>query len=178
MVGLVWIMVGVANAQVDQAYTTAAGGAWSNSSTWSKPAADVPDYPTSGDTVTAWDDTVSVNAAQTFSGGDSPGKHTFVSLSDTLIDGYTLADGDLFGILDADGGLSGTFAGLPEGAAVYTSGVTTLSITYQGLITDSTVAETGGNDVVLIAAIPEPASALLVALGGLLMLRRRPIATD
>jgi len=96
-----------------------------------------------------------------------------------LLDGFTPAEGNLFGILDAVGGLSGTFAGLPEGAAVWNSGLTYLFITYAGLVDDASVALFGGNDVVLYSVvIPEPASVALLLSGAVLALRRRRAAVD
>ncbi len=94
-------------------------------------------------------------------------------LNVTLISGHTLGQGDLYGIVDAVGGLSGLFSNYNEGDLVLANSGVNLFITYQGLITDSSVSVSGGNDVVLFAVIPEPATAVVLALGGLMMISRR-----
>lgn len=94
-----------------------------------------------------------------------------VSLVNDFVPGVDL----LFGILDAAGGLVGTFDNFAEGDTVLTSGMILLKITYQGVVTDSAVALTGGNDVVLYSVfIPEPASFALLLLAAVgIGLRRR-----
>jgi autotransporter-associated beta strand protein len=99
-------------------------------------------------------------------------------LNVALINGFTLtAEGQLFGIVDATGGLSGSFSNLAEGGTVLTSNGYDLKITYTGLITDNSVSQIGGNDVVLYSvAVPEASTALLFGVAGtLLFFRRRSI---
>ncbi|MDT8390748.1 MAG: PEP-CTERM sorting domain-containing protein [Lentisphaeria bacterium] len=94
----------------------------------------------------------------------------------SFIDGFTPSGGDMFGIVDAVGGLGGTFAGLAEGAELWNQDNTSLYITYAGLVDDSSVALTGGNDIVLYAVtIPEPSTMILAGLGlmGVCFRRRR-----
>jgi hypothetical protein len=83
------------------------------------------------------------------------------NLTVQLMDGFTLEAGESFEIFDVAGLLSGSFAGLPEGAAVGTFGGSDLFITYAG---------GDGNDVVLFAAqgptgVPAPGTLALLALG-------------
>ncbi len=73
--------------------------------------------------------------------------------------GFTPAVGDTFTIIDAIGGIVGTFAGLPDGSVGMANGMP-WQITY------------GAGEIVL-TIIPEPASGLLLALAGLAHLRRR-----
>lgn len=90
---------------------------------------------------------------------------------------FTLADSQIFGILDAAGGRTGTFSNYAEGDTVLSGSGYNLVITYQGNVGDSgTPAITGGNDVVLYTvAIPEPGTMALsvVAVAGLWSLRQR-----
>ncbi len=103
------------------------------------------------------------------------GATTLAGSLSVSLDSFSLGDNQLFGILDAVGGLSGSFNGLAENAVVLSNGVYELHITYLGNVTDTSVSLTGGNDVVLFTVIPEPSA--LVALGAgltlLLALRRR-----
>ena len=77
-----------------------------------------------------------------------------------LIDGFMLTAGETFEIIDIAGVLTGTFAGLPEGALVDTEGLLDLQITY---------ACGDGNDIVLTAVIPEPATLALLGLAACAM---------
>ncbi|QEG33639.1 TolB-like translocation protein [Bythopirellula goksoeyrii] len=67
------------------------------------------------------------------------------TLDVTLIDGFTLAAGQQFEILNVGGSLTGTFAGLPEGSLVGNFGGTNLFVSYSG---------GDGNDVTLLTALP------------------------
>jgi hypothetical protein len=86
--------------------------------------------------------------------------------------GYDPLPTDTFTIIDNDGtdAVSGTFAGLPEGATFSVTNPNSgntfpMQITYAG--------GTDGNDVVL-SAVPEPGTAALAAFGAIgLMIRRR-----
>lgn len=94
----------------------------------------------------------------------------------TLTLGFTPTAGDLFFILLNDGAdaIAGTFAGLPDGAT-FTQNGQTLEISYSadwsGAQSGSTF--TGGNDVALIAAVPEPRTTTIVLLGLALLLFAR-----
>ena len=84
-------------------------------------------------------------------------------------DSFDILAGMEFVILDltdSNKALSGTFAGLPEGAAAWTGADNTLFITYMG---------GSGNDVMLFAAVPEPGTIAMLVSGGLclVMLWRR-----
>jgi len=67
----------------------------------------------------------------------------------SLADGFTPSESDLFGIVDIRGTRTGEFLQVPEGAVVLNLQGKKLYITYAGNITDTTVLQTGGNDVVL-----------------------------
>lgn len=96
------------------------------------------------------------------------------ALSVSLINSFTLGSGQLFGIVDILGAASGTFAGLTEGAVVLSNSGYDLRITYAGLVGDSSIAQTGGSDVVLYTTpIPEPATLGAIAGLAVLGLRRR-----
>jgi autotransporter-associated beta strand protein len=97
------------------------------------------------------------------------------NLSVTL--GYQPSPSDLFFILTKDGTtpVSGTFAGLAEGATVslgmFNGSPYTAQISYLG--NSATNSLTGGNDVVLYNAVPTPGALALLGIGGLLAARRR-----
>ena len=85
-------------------------------------------------------------------------------LSLSLVNGFVPAEGMAFTLVsnDAADAVSGTFSGLPNGAAVVASS-SIFTINYAG---------GDGNDVVL-TAIPEPASGALCLAGFVLITRRR-----
>jgi hypothetical protein len=82
----------------------------------------------------------------------------------SLIDGHTLGAGQQYLIGDVDGMLSGQFNGLGEGALV---GV------FSGYQTFISYTAGDGNDIALFTAIPEPSTALVLALVGTLLVSRR-----
>lgn len=82
-----------------------------------------------------------------------------------LLDAFIPTAGDAFEILDVGGTLSGQFAGLAEGALIEFDTGVPLQLTYVG---------GDGNDVVL-TAIPEPASLLLLLLAAPFAAARRRI---
>jgi hypothetical protein len=82
----------------------------------------------------------------------------------SLLDGFQPSWNQQFTILDAAGSLTGQFAGLDEGALVASFGGVDLFISY---------AAGDGNDIALFTTVPEPASAALLAVGGLALLWRR-----
>jgi autotransporter-associated beta strand protein len=86
-----------------------------------------------------------------------------------LIMGFSPTPGQQFTIInnDASDAIGGTFAGLPQGSFIDASGLGNnayFNISYTG---------GSGNDVVLTATIPEPATLTLLTISGLLVLRRR-----
>jgi len=90
--------------------------------------------------------------------------------------GYTPANGDLLGIVDVGGNLTGKFGNYAEGDVVYENGLSKLLITYAGNISGDVVSLTGGNDVVLYAqVIPEPSTVMLLLTGclGLALFARK-----
>ncbi len=78
--------------------------------------------------------------------------------------GFGLQRGQILTIVanDLADPVVGTFSGLSEGANVLVGGVPVFTISYVGGT---------GNDVVLTALIPEPTTAVLLALGGLAFIR-------
>jgi autotransporter-associated beta strand protein len=83
---------------------------------------------------------------------------------------------DLIFILLNDGtdAITGTYTGFAQGATVSNYGGFSWQISYTANNTGvGTGTFTGGNDIALIAVIPEPSVALLGALGALLLFRRR-----
>ncbi|MEZ6095288.1 MAG: hypothetical protein R3C03_13830 [Pirellulaceae bacterium] len=82
----------------------------------------------------------------------------------SLIDGHTLGANQFYMIGDVGGNLLGQFSGLGEGSLVGTFGGRDLFITY---------GAGDGNDIGLFTAVPEPNSAIFVALLGLAVLRQR-----
>ncbi len=89
--------------------------------------------------------------------------------------GYTAANSDLIFILlnDSSDAITGTFAGLAEGASVGSIGGKLFNITYfANGDSMGSPSFTGGNDIALMA-VPEPSTALLGAIGLLALLRRR-----
>lgn len=98
------------------------------------------------------------------------------SLTGTLLSGFTANPGDLFFIILNQGTnpVQGTFAGNPSTVTFIGGGQTvTFDVGYNGNSTNNTFI--GGNDVVLMVAIPEPGgSALcLVSLSFLVICRHR-----
>jgi MYXO-CTERM domain-containing protein len=91
-----------------------------------------------------------------------------------MFSGGTYAANDMIFILLNDGGdaITGTYAGLTQGATVINYGGFDWAISY--VANSGTNSFTGGNDIALMA-VPEPSSALLGVLGVLLLvlLRRR-----
>jgi fibronectin-binding autotransporter adhesin len=87
-------------------------------------------------------------------------------LTVTLIDGFKLAHGQVFGILDA-GTRTTRFSNFPDDdATVLTQGSLELRITYAGDISGNDVAATGGHDVVLYV-IPEPGTLAILGLAAM-----------
>ena len=88
------------------------------------------------------------------------------TLNISFAGGFSLSEGDTIELMDIDGTLSGTFNNYAEGSSLGTFGNLSLNLTYAG---------DDGNDVVAyaLAAIPEPATLTLLALGGLPLLVRR-----
>ena len=99
-------------------------------------------------------------------------------LTVALVNPFTLGSDQRFGIVNAagTGGRSGTFSNYAEGATILTNNGYDLKITYAGSVTDTTVAQFGGSDVVLYTvAVPEPGTIglLLVCLSLLALAWRR-----
>ncbi len=86
-------------------------------------------------------------------------------LAVSLIDGFTLANGQEFLIADIGGQLLGQFNGLQEGSLVTTFAGQNLFLTYQA---------GDGNDIGLFTAVPEPNAVLLLLLGAVWLVSRRP----
>ncbi len=105
------------------------------------------------------------------------------ALSLAIVNGYTPSASDVYYILSrADAGAFGasTFASLPEGSSVSLGGGITGTITYLANWTGTQAGSsvTGGNDVAIynitgVGTTPEPASLSVLALAGLMGLRRR-----
>jgi len=108
-------------------------------------------------------------------------------LSGSLLSGFTAAPGDLFFILINDGSdaITGAFAGLEQGSLLTLTGAGGLTQDFNiSYLADSTAngglgSFLGGNDIALMAAIPEPSVAmvLLTGLGAMAFarrMRRRP----
>ena len=88
---------------------------------------------------------------------------------------YTAAASDLFFVLlnDSTDAITGTFSGIAEGGTVLAPSGQQYQVFYAADFAGTTT--TGGNDIALLAVVPEPASATLL-LGGLALLagaRRR-----
>lgn len=100
------------------------------------------------------------------------------ALSLSLIDSFTLAANQAFGIIQLSDGATrnGTFGGLAsDGSLVGNFGGIDLFISYSGNFGDSGAVDiTGGNDVVLYT-VPEPAAVGIGCLGLALILRRRRV---
>lgn len=80
----------------------------------------------------------------------------------TMLNGYVAPLGSVFTLIDGAIPSTGQFDGLTNGAFV-DAGSSLFNIEYNY----------GGNDVVLIAAIPEPATLALLPLAVALLIRRR-----
>ena len=78
---------------------------------------------------------------------------------------------------DATDAVTGTFAGLTEGSTVFTSGGTPWVIYYDADYSTLNATPGAGNDVVIVAGVPEPATLsmllMVLAMGGFAMLKRR-----
>jgi hypothetical protein len=85
--------------------------------------------------------------------------------------GAGIKEGDLFFVLANDGvdPITGTFLDLPN-RSVFTQGGQGFQISYDANLTTGTLE--GGNDIALLA-VPEPATAAILAIGSVLLLRRR-----
>jgi autotransporter-associated beta strand protein len=97
------------------------------------------------------------------------------NLQRSLIGGFTPTIGDKFFIITNDGAdaVSGTFTGLAQGSA-FNIGSSWFQISYLGDSVSSSF--TGGNDVVLLAIVPEPRVEYLFGCAALLLycrMRRR-----
>lgn len=94
------------------------------------------------------------------------------SLATLFTGSYALNDMIFILLNDGTDTITGTFTGLSQGAVAANYGGFNWQISY--LADSSGSAFTGGNDIALMATvIPEPSSALLGALGAMLLLRRR-----
>ena len=95
------------------------------------------------------------------------------SVLQVALSGFTPSVDQLFFVLRNDGSdaVTGTFAGLPDGTA-FLAGGQQFQISYFGNAEAATPSFLGGNDVVL-QAVPEPASAMMLGVVGLTLLRRR-----
>ena len=104
---------------------------------------------------------------------DVLGTVTLGGILSTSFSGFTPVNGDLIFILlnnDADA-VSGTFSGLAQGDVVTSFGGFNWLISY--MANSGTNQFTGGNDVALMATVPEPRAALIGGLGLLALLCRR-----
>lgn len=106
------------------------------------------------------------------------GATTIAGLLDvSLVNSFALGANQFFGIIDAVGGLSGTFTGLIQDATVLTNSGYDLKISYTGLIGDSgTPSITGGNDIILYtSSVPEPGTLAMLLCGAwvLWLVRKR-----
>jgi autotransporter-associated beta strand protein len=92
------------------------------------------------------------------------------SLSTVFTGSYSLSDMIFILLNDGTDAVTGTFAGLPQGAVVTSYGGFDWQISYSADSSGNTF--TGGNDIALMA-VPEPSAALLGLLGWAALLRRR-----
>ncbi|MEI8195136.1 MAG: PEP-CTERM sorting domain-containing protein [Phycisphaerae bacterium] len=90
-------------------------------------------------------------------------------LAVTSLADFQATAGDYFVIVSSTRAISGTFAGLPDGAVVGTFGGTPFAIHYN---VDANGGLTPGTNIVL-AAVPEPAALGLLGLGAMGLLGRR-----
>jgi hypothetical protein len=94
------------------------------------------------------------------------------ALSLTTFSGTYAPNDLLFLLLNDDiDAINGTFSGLAQGDVVSNYGGFDWQISYTANSSGNSV--TGGNDIALMAVIPEPSTALLGGLGMLMLLRRR-----
>jgi autotransporter-associated beta strand protein len=129
--------------------------------------------PTAGNGASNYDRMAVNGTIVSLNGGTGAGSTLSISL------GYFPDATDTFFILTNDGtdALVGTFNGLADGSSVllgYSNwGTTPVTATISYLGNSATGATFGGNDVVLYNIIPAPGAAGLLALGGLMTIRRR-----
>ncbi len=104
---------------------------------------------------------------------------SFAHITATVVNGFQPKPTDVFYILtradSAAFGATQPFDAFPEGATISLGGGFTGKVTYKANWTgnQATSSVTGGNDMAIFIAVPEPASATLLALGILATFARR-----